>query len=143
MSVGIPVKLFHEAKHHVVTIELKTGELYRGYLIEAEDNMNARLDSCQLTAKDGKTAYLEQVYLRGSQIRFAIIPDMFKNSPMFKRIRNLAKGKNTAALRNKARRVRGKYLILIKRSGAKESNWLINEKYWKIRPHDPFFDNFF
>ena len=36
MSIGVPIKLLHESQHHVVTIELKTGELFRGYLIEAE-----------------------------------------------------------------------------------------------------------
>lgn len=36
MSIGVPVKLLHEATNHVVTIEVKTGELYRGYLTEAE-----------------------------------------------------------------------------------------------------------
>ena len=35
MSVGVPIKLLHEAANHVVTIEV-TGELYRGYLSEAE-----------------------------------------------------------------------------------------------------------
>ena len=44
MSIGIPIKLLHEAELHVVTVELKTGELYRGYLMEAEDTMNMRLD---------------------------------------------------------------------------------------------------
>ena len=34
--IGVPVKLFHEAKEHVITVELKTGELFRGYLLEAE-----------------------------------------------------------------------------------------------------------
>ena len=27
-----------------------------------------------------------QVYLRGGQIRFIIVPDMFKNGPMLKRV---------------------------------------------------------
>ena len=36
MSIGVPIKLLHEAENHVVTIELKTGDLLRGYLIEAE-----------------------------------------------------------------------------------------------------------
>ena len=36
MSIGVPVKLFHEAKEHVITVELKSGELFRGYLLEAE-----------------------------------------------------------------------------------------------------------
>jgi small nuclear ribonucleoprotein D3 len=43
MSIGVPVKLLHEAESHVVTIELKSGELYRGALHEAEDNMNVHL----------------------------------------------------------------------------------------------------
>ena len=31
-------------------------------------------------------AHLDHVFLRGSRIRFMIIPDMLKNAPMFKRI---------------------------------------------------------
>jgi hypothetical protein len=26
MSIGVPVKLLHESEHHIVTIELKTGD---------------------------------------------------------------------------------------------------------------------
>ena len=44
MSIGIPIKLFHEAKNHVVTIELKSGETYRGHLIDVDDTMNALLE---------------------------------------------------------------------------------------------------
>lgn len=36
MSVGVPIKLLHESENHIVTIEIKTGELFRGYLTEAE-----------------------------------------------------------------------------------------------------------
>ncbi len=36
MSIGVPIKLLHEAENHVVTIELKNGELYRGYLSDVE-----------------------------------------------------------------------------------------------------------
>ncbi len=32
MSIGVPIKLLHEAEGHVVTIEMKTGEVYRGQL---------------------------------------------------------------------------------------------------------------
>ena len=45
MSIGVPVKLLHEAENHVITIELKNGELYRGTLHEAEDNMNCHLSN--------------------------------------------------------------------------------------------------
>ena len=46
-SSGVPIKLLHEGEGHVVTVEMKTGEIYRGLLSEAEDTMN-----CQL--KEGK-----------------------------------------------------------------------------------------
>lgn len=36
MSIGIPIKLLHEAEQHIVTIELKTGDQYMGYLEESE-----------------------------------------------------------------------------------------------------------
>ena len=44
-SLGIPVKLLHEASGHVVTVELKSGELYRRSMIECEDNWNCQLES--------------------------------------------------------------------------------------------------
>ena len=61
MSIGVPLKLLHESENHVVTIELKNGELYRGYLTAAEDNMNCRLDDVNVTARDGKLFTLDQV----------------------------------------------------------------------------------
>ena len=33
MSIGVPVKLLHEAEGHIVTVEIKTGEVYRGHLL--------------------------------------------------------------------------------------------------------------
>ena len=42
-TVGVPIKLLHEAEGHVVTVELKTGEAYRGLLEESEDTMNCRM----------------------------------------------------------------------------------------------------
>ncbi|KAL8489641.1 hypothetical protein ACS0TY_025515 [Phlomoides rotata] len=85
-SLGIPVKLLHEASGHVVTVELKSGELYRGSMIECEDNWNCQLENITYTAKDGKVSLLEHVFIRGSKVRFMVIPDMLKNAPMFKRL---------------------------------------------------------
>jgi hypothetical protein len=33
-SLGVPVKLLHESVGHIVTVELKTGQLYRGKLLD-------------------------------------------------------------------------------------------------------------
>lgn len=84
MSIGIPIKLLHEAEGHVVTLETTTGEVYRGKLLEAEDNMNVQMQNISVTARDGRVTQVEQVFIRGSMIRFLILPDMLKNAPMFK-----------------------------------------------------------
>jgi len=84
MSLGVPIKVLHEAEGHVITIETMVGETYRGKLIEAEDNMNVQMESCTVTYRNGQTARLENVFIRGSKIRFTILPDMLKNAPMFK-----------------------------------------------------------
>lgn len=85
MSIGVPIKVLHEAEGHIVTCETNTGEVYRGKLIEAEDNMNCQMQNITVTYRDGRTAQLENVYIRGSKMRFLILPDMLKNAPMFKR----------------------------------------------------------
>jgi small nuclear ribonucleoprotein D3 len=80
-SIGFPIKLLHEAEGHIVTgdflpvhsidprvlqthsqaVELRNGEMYRGRLVEAEDNMSCQLSGIVLTGKDGKVTSLEQV----------------------------------------------------------------------------------
>lgn len=124
MSIGVPIKVLHEAEGHIVTCETNTGEVYRGKLIEAEDNMNCQVSSCEgsqasvlrshssksglhfqmsnitVTYRDGRVAQLEQVYIRGSKIRFLILPDMLKNAPMLKSMKN--KNQGSGAGRGKA-----------------------------------------
>jgi small nuclear ribonucleoprotein D3 len=57
-------------------------------------------------SKDGRSMPVEQVYLRGSQIRFVIVPSMFKNAPMFKRVRAQAKQRITQQMRDKYKKAR-------------------------------------
>lgn len=100
MSIGVPIKVLHEAEGHIITCETITGEVYRGKLIEAEDNMNCQMTQITVTYRDGRTASLENVYIRGSKIRFLILPDMLKNAPMFKK--QTGKGLGGTAGRGKA-----------------------------------------
>mmetsp|Transcript_2349 Transcript_2349/g.8399 ORF Transcript_2349/g.8399 Transcript_2349/m.8399 type:complete len:122 (-) Transcript_2349:138-503(-) len=112
-GIGIPIKLMHEAEGHTVTVEMKSGETYRGSLLEAEDNWNLQMKDITYTAKDGRVAQMEHVFLRGSKIRLLIVPEMLKNAPMFKRIDLKKKGRTgpgqgvgrgrAVALRAKAR----------------------------------------
>ena len=104
MSIGVPIKILHEAEGHIVTLETMTGEVYRGKLVEAEDNMNCQMSNITVTARDGRVSQLEQVFIRGSKIRFLILPDMLKNAPMFKKMTQKGSGSGAAG--------RGKSAIL-------------------------------
>ena len=86
---GVPITLFHEAEGHVVSVELKTGTIYRGKLSEAEDTMNCMLTDVVMTAKDGRSTRMEQVYIRGGHVKLIILPDLLKNAPILKKVNAL------------------------------------------------------
>ena len=52
------------------------------YTHTAEDNLNISLKDITVTGRDGRVSQLDQVYIRGSTIRFFIVPDMLQNAPM-------------------------------------------------------------
>ena len=43
---GIPTKLLHESLGHVITVELKTGQTYRGKLFDGARHLYRPLSSC-------------------------------------------------------------------------------------------------
>lgn len=88
-NAGIPIKVLHEADGHPVTVELKNGEVYRGVLADSEDNMNCRLTGVTVLGVDGRMTKLEQVYLRGSQVRFFILPNLLQHAPIFKKVQQV------------------------------------------------------
>ncbi|KAG6946131.1 hypothetical protein JG687_00016896 [Phytophthora cactorum] len=92
-TVGVPISLLHEGEGRTVTIELKNGEVYRGHLTESEDSMNCQLSDVVLTQRDGQKSKLELVYVRGSQIKLVILPDILKNSPLLSKVQALSKKK--------------------------------------------------
>jgi small nuclear ribonucleoprotein D3 len=98
-TIGIPIKLLHESQGHIVTVELTNGQVYRGKLLEAEDNCNAQLKDVTMTARDGRVSHLENVYIRGSHVRFFVVPEMLRNAPMFR---------NNRALRARGAAARGR-----------------------------------
>ena len=52
-------------------------------LYVAEDNLNISLKDITVTGRDGRVSQLDQVYIRGSMVRFFIVPDMLQNAPMY------------------------------------------------------------
>jgi small nuclear ribonucleoprotein D3 len=85
-NVGVPIKLLFEAEGMKITVELKSGEIYRGLLLGAEDTMNVALSDVLRTAKNGQISKLPNVYLRGGSIRFIALPDLLKSAPIFQKV---------------------------------------------------------
>mmetsp|Transcript_67 Transcript_67/g.348 ORF Transcript_67/g.348 Transcript_67/m.348 type:complete len:120 (+) Transcript_67:94-453(+) len=101
-KLGVPVRLLFEGEGHTVTVELKNGEIYRGHLEAAEETMNCQMHDVTMTARDGRTHHLEAVYLRGSQIKFVILPSMLKSAAIFKKVQT-AKSKHVETMRGRGR----------------------------------------
>ena len=53
------------------------------FSLVAEDSLNISLKDITVTGRDGRVSQLDQVYIRGSMIRFFIVPDMLQNAPMY------------------------------------------------------------
>ena len=112
--MGIPTVLVHEGEGLIVTIETKSGYMYRGVMESVEDTMNTGLRDATVTDPDGNKSTLGRVFIRGSQIIYVIFPDILKRAPMFERLRKAALGMTTAGGlgrgRQQAIEARGAYL---------------------------------
>lgn len=93
--------------------ELKSNVVLRGRLEESEDNFNCHMRDVLLKYPDGKESTAPAMFIRGSQIRMVILPDVLKHAPMFKRIFLAKKGKQVAGGlgrgRTEAIRAKGKH----------------------------------
>jgi len=83
--VGVPIKLLHECCGHIVSIELTSATTLRGRLADAEDNMNCHLTNVTVTSPSGQSSHSESTFIRGSQIRLIVLPDMLRHAAMFDR----------------------------------------------------------
>uniref|UniRef100_A0A7S2S181 Small nuclear ribonucleoprotein Sm D3 n=1 Tax=Rhizochromulina marina TaxID=1034831 RepID=A0A7S2S181_9STRA len=90
-QIGVPIRILHEGEGHTISVELRNGEIYRGTLKEAEDTMNCFLENVTMTARDGRVSKLEQVYIRGSQVKLIILPEVLKHSPAFNKVQTMKK----------------------------------------------------
>jgi len=49
-------------------VEMKTGEVFRGDLLSAEDNWNCQIKNVTASGKDGRQSHMEHVYIRGKYL---------------------------------------------------------------------------
>ena len=81
-ALGVPLKILHDAAGAVVSVELSTGDTYKGKLVNVEDNMNIELQDVVHTNKKGEERQLPTIYLRGSNVVFFSLPEMLRLAPV-------------------------------------------------------------
>lgn len=103
--------LFLSHSSHEGTCPINSAEpllmILRPSYVTAEDNMNIQLRDITVTARDGRVSHLDQVYIRGSHVRFFIVPDMLRNAPMFRSRNVRGRGVGLARGRATVNRARG------------------------------------
>ena len=69
------VRFLMKLKNETVTIELKNGTIVVGSVNGVDIKMNTFLKNVKMTAKDKDPISLDQLTLRGSSIRYVILPE--------------------------------------------------------------------
>lgn len=80
MLAGVPLKLIKEFLNRTITVETSSGDVFKGTLLDIEDNMNMTLNSIKATLVDGKTAEMASLYIKGSRIRIVALPESAMDS---------------------------------------------------------------
>ena len=86
---------------------MKSGEIYRGLLLSAEETMNMSLSEVLRTARNGQITKLSNVYLRGSSIRFIALPELLKNAPVFQTVKTMKRKMEQAQQQKQAQKGKG------------------------------------
>ncbi|PQE03375.1 small nuclear ribonucleo sm d1 protein [Rutstroemia sp. NJR-2017a WRK4] len=69
------VRFLMKCANETVTIELKNGTIIHGTITSVSPQMNTALRTVKMTPKNGSTISLDTINLRGSTIRYYILPD--------------------------------------------------------------------
>ncbi|CAI5941346.1 unnamed protein product [Closterium sp. NIES-64] len=88
--------LLGSSRPHMIDVVAQLGVLRRDFFEVQASTKDSRL--LKIDKEDGKVLQLEHVFIRGSFVRFVIIPDMLRNAPMFKRLEAKLKGKGSSNL---------------------------------------------
>src|SRR3569832_487035 len=79
--VGIPLVLLHDCEGGVLECLTRKGELVRGLLFEAGDEMNLYIKNAVIVSPEGVKRKSPQVLIRGPEIVFVVLPEMLKYAP--------------------------------------------------------------
>ena len=89
--IGMPLRLLKyaaatpEYPHgQVVIIETNNKTVYRGKLIEVEDNMNITMIDVIATKNETQLPRIDSLDVRGSQIRMVLLPESLTETPIYR-----------------------------------------------------------
>jgi len=82
-SIGVPIKLIHESDKHNVSILMRNSDFIRGELYSSEDNWNICIKDAVILSKF-RVLRKSFLFVKGNQIKYISLPEILKNSPMFK-----------------------------------------------------------
>lgn len=75
--IGIPTLLLYEAEGCTILVQTRDGSIFRGIILEVEDNWNLNLRDVLMIPKGSKEEFaFQMMYIRGTQISFICLPDM-------------------------------------------------------------------
>ncbi|KAL0259995.1 Sm snRNP core protein Smd1 [Diplodia seriata] len=69
------VRFLMKCQNETVTIELKNGTVVNGTIASVSPTMNTALRTVKMTPKNRDTMTLDSINIRGSNIRYYILPD--------------------------------------------------------------------
>ena len=106
------VKVLMRLAGETVVVELKDGTSVQGTVVGVDMPMNTHLKAVRQTARDGTVTHIDSLTVRGSTIRFVLLPDTLNLDALLLDIetpepRNLPRERASSRGRGRARGGRG------------------------------------
>lgn len=76
--IGMPTLLLYEAEGCTALIQTRDGSIYRGIIMEVQDNWNLNMKNVTMKTKySNEIIPFEMLFIRGAQISFIVLPEMW------------------------------------------------------------------
>ena len=80
----MPTLLLYEAEGCTVLVQTRDGTIFRGMIVEVEDNWNLSMTKVIMKRKGSQEEIpFQQLFIRGAQIAFIVLPDMYFSSVLY------------------------------------------------------------
>ena len=106
------IRFLMKLANETVTIELKNGTLVHGTIVTVDGSMNCHLKTVKMTVRNRDPQQLDGISVRGSNVRYFILPDTTPLDPLLiddrPKVKASSKKKDSVSLRGGRGRGRGR-----------------------------------